>query len=114
MCYNLTQEIKGDEGKKNTRVFYRELGQVKASNTRYFEWVWSLFIYGNNVIVLRCIYTRIKVVPRILTSLYQDVRFFYRGDIMRKFEKISFEQFKKDVKDDKELYESYSLPKKMY
>ena len=29
---------------------------------------------------------------------------------MRKFEKISFEQFKKDVKDDKELYESYSLP----
>ena len=31
---------------------------------------------------------------------------------MRKFEKISFEQFKKDVKDDKELYESYSLPKR--
>lgn len=29
---------------------------------------------------------------------------------MRKFEKISFEQFKKDIKDDKELYESYSLP----
>ena len=24
---------------------------------------------------------------------------------MRKFEKISFEQFKKDIKDDKELYE---------
>ena len=31
---------------------------------------------------------------------------------MRKFEKISFEQFIKDVKDDKELYESYSLPKR--
>ena len=31
---------------------------------------------------------------------------------MRKFEKISFEQFKKDVRDDKELYESYSLPKR--
>jgi len=31
---------------------------------------------------------------------------------MRKFEKISFEQFKKDVCDDKELYESYELPKR--
>ena len=31
---------------------------------------------------------------------------------MRKFEKISFEQFKKDISDDKELYESYSLPKR--
>ena len=31
---------------------------------------------------------------------------------MRKFEKISFEQFKKDVKDDKKLYEEYSLPKR--
>ena len=31
---------------------------------------------------------------------------------MRKFEKISFEQYKKDIKDDKELYESYSLPKR--
>lgn len=29
---------------------------------------------------------------------------------MRKFEKISFEQFKKDVKDDKNLYEEYKLP----
>ena len=29
---------------------------------------------------------------------------------MREFEKISFEQFKKDICDDKELYESYSLP----
>ena len=29
---------------------------------------------------------------------------------MRCFEKISFEQFSKDVKDDKELYESYNLP----
>ena len=29
---------------------------------------------------------------------------------MRKFEKISFEQFKKDIKDDKRLYESYSIP----
>ena len=29
---------------------------------------------------------------------------------MRRFEKISFEQFKKDIKDDKELYDSYSLP----
>lgn len=31
---------------------------------------------------------------------------------MRKFEKISLEQFTKDIKDDKELYESYSLPKR--
>ena len=29
---------------------------------------------------------------------------------MRKFEKISFEQFKKDIIDDIELYESYDLP----
>ena len=29
---------------------------------------------------------------------------------MRKFEKISFEQFKKDIKDDKELYDSYTIP----
>ena len=29
---------------------------------------------------------------------------------MRKFEKISFEQFKKDISDDKELYENYLLP----
>ena len=31
---------------------------------------------------------------------------------MRKFEKISFEQFKKDVKDDKKMYEEYNLPKR--
>ena len=31
---------------------------------------------------------------------------------MRKFEKISFEQFKKDVADDKEQYESYNVPKR--
>ena len=30
----------------------------------------------------------------------------------RFFEKISFEQFKKDIKDDKELYEAYNLPKR--
>ena len=29
---------------------------------------------------------------------------------MRKFEKISFEQFKKDIKDDRGLYNSYQLP----
>ena len=29
---------------------------------------------------------------------------------MRKFEKISFEQFKKDISDDIELYNSYDLP----
>ena len=29
---------------------------------------------------------------------------------MRKFEKISFEQFKKDIADDIELYESYKIP----
>lgn len=28
----------------------------------------------------------------------------------RYFEKISFEQFKKDIKDNKELYESYNIP----
>ena len=31
---------------------------------------------------------------------------------MRKFEKISFKQFKKDVSDDKELYDSIELPKR--
>jgi len=31
---------------------------------------------------------------------------------MRDFEKISFEQFKKDVCDNKSLYKSYSLPKR--
>ena len=31
---------------------------------------------------------------------------------MRKFERISYEQFKKDVCDDKELYESIELPKR--
>ncbi len=31
-------------------------------------------------------------------------------DWMRGFEKISFEQFKKDVKDDRKLYENYMLP----
>ena len=30
----------------------------------------------------------------------------------RYFEKISFDQFKKDIADDKELYEEYSLPKR--
>lgn len=30
----------------------------------------------------------------------------------RYFEKISFEQFKKDICDDKELYENFSLPKR--
>ena len=29
---------------------------------------------------------------------------------MRYYEKITFEQFKKDISDDKELYESYNLP----
>ena len=29
---------------------------------------------------------------------------------MRKFEKISFNQFKKDIKDDIKLYEQYSIP----
>ena len=31
---------------------------------------------------------------------------------MRKFEKISFEQFKKDIVEDKELYDAYELPKR--
>lgn len=31
---------------------------------------------------------------------------------MRDFEKISFEQFKKDIKDDLDLYNEYSLPKR--
>ncbi len=31
---------------------------------------------------------------------------------MRKFEKISFAQFKKDILDDRMLYDSYSLPKR--
>lgn len=31
---------------------------------------------------------------------------------MRKFEKISFDEFKKSISDDKELYESFNLPKR--
>jgi len=31
---------------------------------------------------------------------------------MRKFYKISFEQFKKDICDDKKMYENYNLPKR--
>ena len=31
---------------------------------------------------------------------------------MRKFEKISFDQFKKDIKDDKDLYNEYIVPKR--
>lgn len=31
---------------------------------------------------------------------------------MRYFEKISFEQFKKDISDNKELYDSYDIPKR--
>ena len=31
---------------------------------------------------------------------------------MRKFEKISFEQFKKDIVDDERLYNEYDLPKR--
>lgn len=31
---------------------------------------------------------------------------------MRKFEKISFNQFKKDINDNKKLYESYNIPKR--
>lgn len=31
---------------------------------------------------------------------------------MRRFEKISFEQFKKDISDDRELYDEYLLPKR--
>ena len=31
---------------------------------------------------------------------------------MRYFEKISFEQFKKDIADDKNLYDAYNLPKR--
>lgn len=31
---------------------------------------------------------------------------------MRKFEKISFEQFSKDVENDKNLYESYNVPRR--
>jgi len=33
-------------------------------------------------------------------------------NMSRFFEKISFEQFKKDIKDDKELYDKYNLPKR--
>lgn len=36
--------------------------------------------------------------------------FFIEGEVMRSLEKISFEQFKKDIKNDKKLYEEYLLP----
>ena len=31
---------------------------------------------------------------------------------MRKFEKVSFEQFKNDIVDDRKLYEEYNLPRR--
>ena len=50
------------------------------------------------------------MVPRIYIRPYV-YDFFLKGNVnMRKFEKISFEQFKKDVKDDRNMYDSYSLP----
>ena len=54
---------------------------------------------------------QIKVVPR-QSRPYIGCDFFVRGDSMRKFEKISFNQFKEDVCDDKTLYEEYNLPKR--
>ena len=48
------------------------------------------------------------MVPRIYSSLVDD--FFIGGVYMRKFEKISFAQFKKDISDDKNLYNKYELP----
>lgn len=38
------------------------------------------------------------------------LNYFLRPKNRRDFEKISFEQFAKDVKNDRELYDSYSLP----
>lgn len=38
--------------------------------------------------------------------------FVFTRSKMRKFEKISFEQFKKDIIDDKKLYDEYNLPKR--
>ena len=37
-------------------------------------------------------------------------RFLLERGFMRKFEKISYEEFKKNIKDDKILYDSYLLP----
>ena len=37
---------------------------------------------------------------------------FFGGDYMRKFEKISFSQFSKDICNDKDLYDEYNLPKR--
>ena len=39
-----------------------------------------------------------------------DLWIFLLGGNMRKFEKISYEQFKKDISEDQNLYESYTLP----
>ena len=36
--------------------------------------------------------------------------FVFLGGNMRKFEKISFDQFKKDIEDNIDLYEKYKLP----
>ena len=71
----------------------------------------ELLSTNKRVIALRCIYTRIKVVPR-QSRPYIGCDFFIRGEFMRKFEKISFNQFKEDVCDDKTLYEKYNLPKR--
>jgi len=55
-----------------------------------------------------------KVVPRTkITPFYRDNLFFIeKGDNMRKFEKISFKQFKKDIIDDEILYSSYNIPRR--
>ena len=37
---------------------------------------------------------------------------FFVGDFLRKFEKIVFDQFSKDINDDKSLYDEYILPRR--
>ena len=55
-------------------------------------------------------FTQIKVVPRNHV-LIQGRDFFVRSDILnRHFEKISYDQFKKDISVNEKLYNSYDLP----
>ena len=46
----------------------------------------------------------------MLHDLYCLIRVFLMEGSMRKFEKISFDQFKKDVIDDLDMYNAYKLP----
>ena len=47
---------------------------------------------------------------RDYSSLWGIIAFYFGGIMTRTFEKISFKQFKNDIKGNKKLYDNYKLP----